>query len=277
MASELREALASERQIRSVAKALTILNILAGNGREMSLAEICRESGQAKGTAHGLLATLKDFGYVEQDSFEGKYRLGVRLFEIGSIVANSWDVRRVAAPYIERLVEEFEETVHLAVLNEDQVLYIDKRESRRSIRIVSQIGIRLPAHCSGVGKALLAHLSPTELNRVIASHGLPSYTKNTITDRHRLQDELEKIRQRGYSVDDEEIMEGLRCVAAPIKDNTGSVCAAISVSGPTARLSGDMFDLAVKLVLDTASEISANLGYQRSGNGELYGSERVPL
>jgi DNA-binding IclR family transcriptional regulator len=264
-------------QVRSVAKALTILDLLARNGREMPLSEICREMGLAKGTIHGLLATLKDFQYVDQDGFEGKYRLGIRLFEVGNIVANSWDVRRVAAPYIEKLVDELEETVHLAVLNEDRVLYIDKRESRRSIRIVSQVGMRLPAHCSGVGKALLANLQPSELGRVVASRGLPSYTKNTITDARRLEEELGRIRQQGYSVDNEEIMEGLRCVAAPIRDHSGGVCAAISVSGPVARLVGDRFAQVVEMVTGTAAEISAGLGFRPSRNGELHGVKGVPV
>lgn len=264
-------------QIRSVAKALSILDLLARNGREMSLSEISGEMGSAKSTVHGLLVTLKDFHYVEQESFGGKYRLGIRLFEMGNIVANSWDVRRIAAPHIERLVDELEETVHLAVLNEDRVLYIDKRESRRSIRIVSQVGMRLPAHCSGVGKALLAYLPPAQLQRLVASQGLPSFTSNTITDLRRLEEELELIRERGYAVDNEEIMEGLRCVAAPIRNNSGVVCAAISVSGPVARLVGDRFARVVEMVMGTAAEISAGLGYRLSRNGEIHGAKGVPV
>ncbi len=251
-------------RIRSVAKALSIMDLLAQNGRAMSLAEICRETGLAKSTAHGLLATLMDYRYVEQDCFEGKYRLGLHLFEIGSVVANSWDVRKVAAPYIEKLVDELEETAHLAVLEHGQVLYIDKRESRRSIRIVSQIGARLPAHCSGVGKVLLAHIPASEVRLVVASHGLPRFTRNTITDVHRLEEELERIRSQGFAVDNEEIMDGLRCVAAPIRDHTGRVCAAISVSSPVARLVGDWFLRVVDMVTATAREISAGLGYREA-------------
>lgn len=245
----------------------------------MSLAEIAKESGLAKSTAHGLLATLKDFRYVEQTAFDGKYRLGIRLFEVGSVVANSWDVRRVAAPHIEGLVEELGETVHLAVLDEDRVLYIDKRESRRSIRIVSQVGLRLHAHCSGVGKVLLAHLPADELRRIVASCGLPRYTKNTITDPARLDEELALVRRRGYAVDNEEIMDGLRCVAAPIRDHTGKVCAAISVSGPVARLAQERFELAVSLVTQTASAISGALGFRAitATNGEPGGAEGVPV
>ena len=264
-------------QIRSVAKALHILDLLARNGREMSLSEIAEEMKSAKSTIHGLLATLKDFHYVQQEAFEGKYWLGIRLFEIGNVVANSWDVRRVAAPHIERVVDELEETAHLAVLDQGMVLYIDKRDSRRSIRIVSQVGARLPAHCSGVGKALLAHIPASELRRIAAAQGLPGFTRNTITDLRCLEEELELIRRRGYAVDNEEIMEGLRCVAAPIRNHSGKVCAAVSVSGPVSRLVGDRFTQVVEMVIRTATEISAGLGYRPSRNSEIHGAERVPV
>src|SRR5690606_34705465 len=141
--------------IRSVAKALMILNLFAQHQREMSLGEIAEELQMAKSTLHGLLATLRDFGYLEQSSENGKYRLGMQLFALGNIVANSWDVKKVAAPFIQSLVDELGETVHLVVFDEGEVLYIDKRESTRSLRIVSQVGTRLPAHCTGVGKVFL--------------------------------------------------------------------------------------------------------------------------
>ncbi|MBC7325270.1 MAG: IclR family transcriptional regulator [Moorella sp. (in: Bacteria)] len=255
-------------QIRSVAKALMILDLLASHQGEMSLGEIARELDLPKSTLHGLLSTMRDFGYLEQSPFDGRYRLGVRLFEIGNIVANNWDVRKVAAPHIQKLVEAMEETVHLVVLDKGEVLYIDKRESRQSLRIVSQVGMRLPAHCTGVGKVLLAYLPPAEVRRIIAARGLTRYTRNTITDPRRLEMELERIRAAGYAVDNEEIMDSLRCVAAPIRDHNGKVCAAVSISGPVARLQGDRFTLAVELVTRTAAEISAGLGFRlTAGSG----------
>ncbi len=249
-------------QIRSVAKALMILDLLAASQREMSLAELAREMDLPKSTLHGLLSTLRDYGYIEQSAFDGRYRLGVRLFEIGNAVANNWDVRRVAAPYIQQLVEELEETVHLVILDKGEVLYIDKRESRQSLRIVSQVGMRLPAHCTGVGKVLLAYLHPGEVKRIIALKGLPRYTRNTITDPHRLEAELEKIRSQGYAIDNEEIMDSLRCVAAPLREYNGKVCAAISVSGPAARMDGERLQLVIDRITRTAAEISARLGYR---------------
>lgn len=256
-------------QIKSVAKALKIIDILAEAKGELSLGEIANKLGLAKSTVHGLLSTLRDFGYVEQSNFTGKYKLGLRLFELGNVVAHGWDVRTVAAPYIQRLVDELGETVHLVVLDKGEVLYIDKRECRHSLRIVSQVGMRLPAHCTGVGKVLLASLSPEEVRRIVATKGLPRFTKNTITDLETLEKELAKVRAQGYAIDNEEIMDSLRCVAAPIRDHTGKVCAAISVSGPVARLEGEKLTLAIKQVTQTAAEISAELGYQAKALSNL--------
>ncbi|MEW8958638.1 HTH-type transcriptional regulator XynR [Moorella humiferrea] len=259
-------------RIRSVAKALTILDLLAAHQGDMSLGEIARALDLPKSTLHGLLATLRDFGYLEQSPFDGRYRLGVRLFEIGNIVANNWDVRKVAAPHIQKLVDELEETVHLVVLDKGEVLYIDKRESRQSLRIVSQVGMRLPAHCTGVGKVLLAYLHPSEVKRIIATKGLARYTRHTITDPRQLEAELAKIREMGYAVDNEEIMDSLRCVAAPIRNHNGKVCAAVSVSGPVARLEGEKFRLAVEQVVRTAAEISAGLGYRPAVGSDISGT-----
>ncbi|MGB9662023.1 MAG: IclR family transcriptional regulator [Moorellaceae bacterium] len=259
-------------QIRSVAKALRIIDVLAEARGELALHEIAGRLGLAKSTVHGLLSTLRDFGYVEQSVFTGKYKLGVRLFELGNIVAHGWDVRTVAAPYIQRLVDELGETVHLVVLDKGEVLYIDKRESRESLRIVSQVGMRLPAHCTGVGKVLLAFLPPSEVKRIIAARGLPRFTKNTITDLKTLEAELARVRAQGYAIDNEEIMDSLRCVAAPIRDHSGKVCAAMSVSGPVARLEGERLNLAIERVTKTAAEISAGLGYRE----ELWARTSTP-
>ncbi len=252
----------SECKIQSVARALTIVDTLAEVRGELALNEIATRLSLAKSTVHGLISTLKDFGYIEQSEFTGKYRLGIRFFEIGHIVAQGWEVRKVAAPYIQKLLEQLFETVHLAVLDKLEVLYIDKRESGESLRIVSQVGMRLPAHCTGVGKVLMAHLSPEQRAELINKKGLPRLTKNTLTDVETLENELTRIRMQGFAVDNEEIMESLRCVAAPIRDQTGMVVSAISISGPVSRLRGERFEKAISRVTETAEEISAGLGYR---------------
>lgn len=242
-------------------KALKIIGILAESGKELALHEIAEKLGIPKSTAHGLISTLYNYNFIEQSSFTGKYKLGLRLFELGNIVANRMDVRTTAAPYIQKLVETIEETVHLTILDKGKVLYIDKRESHQSLRIASQIGMRLPAHCTGVGKVLLAFSPPSEIKKIVATNGLPMFTKNTITDFNKLEKELKRIKIQGYAIDNEEFMEGLRCVAAPLRDHTGKVCAAISISGPVSRLEGEKLELSKKTIIETASEISAKLGY----------------
>lgn len=253
-------------QIRSLAKALTIIDHLTSSQTGMSLAKIARKMDVSKSTVHGLLSTLKDFGYIEQCPLTGNYKLGKRLFEIGSIVASFWDVRTAAGPYLQQLMESISETVHLVILDKGEVLYIDKRESHQSLRIVSQMGMRLPAHCTGVGKVLLAHISSSEVNKVILDNGLKRFTKNTITDREQLERELRLIMEQGYAVDNEEIMDSLRCVAAAVFDHGGKACAAISISGPVARLSGERFELAVNMVVQAARDISLALGHRNNGD-----------
>jgi len=154
------------------------------------------------------------------------------------------------------------ETVHLVVLDRLEVLYIDKRESYRSLRIVSQVGMRLPAHCTGVGKVLLAHLEPEQRAEVINVKGLARFTRNTLTDIKVLENELTRIRAQGYAIDNEEIMDSLRCIAAPIRDQTGKVISAISLSGPVSRLQGEWLENAILRVTETAEEISSGLGYR---------------
>jgi len=264
-------------QIQSVARALAILNALAEERGELALHEIAERLGLPKSTVHGLISTLKNFGYIEQSPFTAKYKLGLRLFEVGSVVALGWDVRTVAAPYIQKLLDEMRETVHLVILDKCEVLYIDKRETSESLRIASQVGMRLPAHCTGVGKVLLAYLTPEERREIIAAKGLPRYTRNTLTDVASLEAELSRVRDQGYSIDNQEIMDSLKCVAAPIRDQSGNVISAISLSGPISRMQGQRFQTAVKLVTKTADEISASLGYRAENQERQKRSEEEAL
>jgi DNA-binding IclR family transcriptional regulator len=257
----------SDSKIQSVARALTIVDSLADARGELALNEIAARLSLPKSTVHGLISTLKDFGYIEQSGFTGKYRLGVRLFEVGHIVAQGWEVRLVAAPYIQELLEEMGETVHLVVLDKLEVLYIDKRESAQSLRIASQVGMRLPAHCTGVGKVLMAHLTLEKRRELIDAKGLPRFTRNTLTDVELLEEELTRVRQQGFAIDNEEIMDSLRCVAAPIRDQAGKVLWAISLSGPVSRLKGERLEKAIRRVTETAARISAGLGYRPKKDG----------
>jgi len=257
-----RKELESANHIQSVVKAINILELLAAKGRELSLSEIARDLEQAKSTVHGILSTLRDYGYVRQSSHTGKYTLGIRLFEIGNKVTAIADVRTVASPYLIKLGNEVGETVQLAILDQGEVLYIDKKESQQSIYIATKIGSRLAPHCSGLGKVLLSELPVQSRRQLISEKGLVRLTKNTITDPDKLEQELARVREQGYAIDNEESMNNLRCVAAPIRDHEGKIIAALSVSGPVFRLTDSRVMELAEVVVDYALQISSALGYR---------------
>jgi len=253
----------NQAHVQSVDRALILLDTLAQGDREMTLTEIAKALSWPKTTVYGLIATLRDRQYVDQSPETGRYRLGVRLFELGSIVAQSWNVRAIAKPAMQNLNDRLGEMIQLATESNGEVLYIEKLDSTHMMRIVSEIGARLPMHCTGLGKVLLAYKKPSEIKWIIAKRGLRMMTAHTITDREMLERELIKIRRQGYAIDDREIMDSLRCVAAPIYDRDGNVEYAISVSGLAGNLHGERLDLVRDELLITADSISYMMGYRK--------------
>lgn len=254
--------------IKSIVKAADVVDFLAASDSPAALSVIAKQLNMAKSTLHGIISTLVDVGYVTQDGETGHYALGLRLFEIGNTVSRKWNERRLSYPYMQKLVERTGETVHLAVLDDGEVLYINKLESSGSIRIVTETGIKLPAHCTGVGKALLSGLKPYELSEFVAKRGLASYTDTTITDAEALRAELELIRSRGYATDDQEYIEGLRCVAVPIFNHKGRVTCALSVAGPVSRMREEALEEIKGHLLTAAREVSRQMDYQGDFAGE---------
>ncbi len=250
------------KAIQSVVRSINILEFLAGNGNLAGLTTISKGIGLSKSTTYGLISTLEQLGYVQQNQKTGEYALGIKLFELGQIVHSSMDVRAIARPYLEELVQEYEETAHLAVLSQGEVIYIDKVDGNRSIRIMSQIGGRNPAYCTGVGKVLLAGLSDDELDKVLQKTVLKQYTPNTITEPNVLREHLCLVREQGYALDVGEIETGLICAAAPVKNHSGDVIAAISLSGPEARISSEIIPEISKKVVETGKSISRQFGWQ---------------
>ncbi|MCL2004470.1 MAG: helix-turn-helix domain-containing protein [Oscillospiraceae bacterium] len=255
--------LPKKSHVQSVARSLMLLELLARENREMPLTDISRAMGWPKSTVHGLINTLKDYHYVEQSPDSGCYKLGVRLFELGNIVARSWDIKAVALPAMQILNGSLGELVQLATEDRGEVLYLEKLDSTHMMRIVSEIGARLPMHCTGLGKVLLAYKTPSEIKWILSKHGMPRMTKRTITDRELLERELIRIRRQGYAVDDREIMDSLRCVAAPIFDRGGNVKYAISISGLANNFHGLHLDKARDEIISTAASISKALGYSQ--------------
>ena len=250
--------------VQSVTRALMLLDLLAQENREMTLTEIAKAMNWPKSTVHGLIATLRDYYYVDQSPSTGCYYLGVRLFELGNIVARSWDIRTLAMSAMQNLNNRLGEMVQLATEDKGEVLYLEKLDSTHMMRIVSEIGVRLPMHCSGLGKVLLAHKKPAEIKWILSTHELRPMTSRTITDRETLERELIKVRRQGYAVDDGEIMESLRCVAAPIYDRDGNVKYAISISGLANSLQGERLEMVRIELIRAADSISYAMGYRGS-------------
>jgi len=250
--------------VRSVERALSILRLFISGAAQVSVAHISREIHLPQSTTFRLLATLCGAGLLEHDPRTGKYSLGVACLELGNAFLRDQDLRQRALPHLQTLRDETGETVHLALFDGRDVVYLEKLAGLHAIGLMSsRVGGRSPAHCTGVGKALLAYLPPEDIDRLLADHPLESYTPRTITDPQALQSELARVREKGYALDTEEHEPGVMCVAAPILDHNG-VAAAISVSGPVGRIQTGISseDLLAK-VLQTASAISVQLGGAR--------------
>lgn len=244
--------------IQSVDRAIDIIEFMSHGKKEYGVSEIAKELNLHKSTAFGLISTLENRGLVSQNPENSKYRLGLRLFELGKSVYEGMDLKDIAQPFLKHLVEKFNETVHLVVCDKGEVVYIDKIESLRTIRIISKVGARLPMYCTGVGKAMLAFMSEEYIKKYLEEKELKPYTANTITDAQKLKSELEIIKKRGYALDLEEIEEGLKCIAVPIIDKNGKVFAAISVSGASARINDEIINRIVPEIKNVAINI-ANL------------------
>jgi|Deesub1362A_J573_1020465.scaffolds.fasta_scaffold00055_108 DNA-binding IclR family transcriptional regulator len=250
--------------VQALERASAILDALEQAPQGMSVKELSRKLDLPKGTTHRLLNSLAYLGFVRQDTESRNYFLGFRLVELGHRLLAQLDVRNEARPLLVELAESTGETVHLVVMDRNEVVYVDKVESDHRIetlRMASRIGLRNPAHSSAVGKVLLAHMQESRLHALIQETGLPARTSRTITDPRKLKEQLRLIRLQGYAVDDEENERGIRCVAAPIYDNGGKAVAAISISGPAIRMTLTRIEKDLKCrVMEKAKLISRKLG-----------------
>lgn len=247
--------------VQSVVNALDILDYLSSCKGEAGVTELANSLGIHKSTASRLLATLFARGYVGRNRQSGRYSLGMHIVELSRARLDQIDLRQIAKPYLEQLVASTGETAHLAILDRGQVVYIDKADTPQTLGMRSSIGYRIAAHCTALGKALLAELPREKLDEVFSRDELVRFTPNTITDPETLKLHLAYVRERGYAIDDEEHEDGIRCVAAAIRDHAGRVVAAISVSGPTLRVTRERAESIGKLVKDVASQLSAASGY----------------
>jgi DNA-binding IclR family transcriptional regulator len=252
----------SQYRVQVLERSLGILELLSSNGPELSLIELSEQLRLHKSTTHRLLGVLEQYRFVEKSSSSGKYRLGLKLFELGSKAIADLNWRERARRHLQRLAFDTGETAHLCILDDGEVLYLEKVEAPRTVRVPSIVGRRYPAHCGGAGKALLAFQPEEEIDELVKRRGLKSYTRNTFTTPAQLKEGLRLVRERGYAVDNEEFEEGLECIGAPIKDYSGKVIAAISIAGPTFRMTEEKIAVLARSVIEAAQELSADLGYQ---------------
>lgn len=247
--------------IQSVDRALQIIDFFTGPQSELGITEISELIGLGKSTVYGLVNTLLKAGYLEQNPENKRYRLGIRLFELGSIVQSRIDVREIARPYLEKLSMDFNMTVHMGIYRDWEMVYIDKVDSPNTRIVYSQVGKRAPMYCTGIGKAVLAGMSPADIQYILKTQPLEALTEHTLTEPDSILDELEKVRKQGYAVDNEEVELGLRCVAVPVYDYHKKPVAAVSISSAAAYLNDDKIIDAAKALQETAKEISKKMGY----------------
>jgi len=247
--------------IHSIDRALQVLELFSLEKPEWGVTEISKALNIYKSNVHNVLTTLAERGFVIKDSETDRYKLGIKFFELGSIVIKNMDLRKIAHPYIEELSKEFNETVHLGVLDKGRIVSIEREESGQSLSPRIFIGKRTPLHCTAVGKAIMAYLSEDEIDLIIKEKGLERFTENTVTTKKDLKNEFKKIREQGYAVDNMEHEEGVRCVAGPIRDYTGKVIASMSISGPAFRINEDNIPVISKKVKEYCDCISEEMGY----------------
>jgi IclR family KDG regulon transcriptional repressor len=256
----------SREQLSSVSTAIRLLKVFSEDEVDIGISALAKRLGIAKSTAHRLATTLVSEGLLEQDRDNGKYRLGVGLFRLGALVRRRMEVSNEARPYLYALRETINESVHLAILDGTEVMYVYHLESTHALRARSDLGVRKPAHNTAEGQAILAFQPQDVIDRVIAG-GLTAQTPKTVTSPERFLKALALVRQRGCAIEDEESEIGMVCIAAPIRDDSGAVVAAVGIAGPVARLSKKAVTGVIPHVIATADQVSARLGYRARAAG----------
>jgi IclR family KDG regulon transcriptional repressor len=252
---------ARDSRLSSVATAVRLLKAFSEEQVEIGISELARRLGVAKSTVHRLAVTLVADGMLEQNPDTGKYRLGIALFRLGSLVRRRMILSNEARPLLRELREKVNETVHLAVLDGNEIMYVYNLESTQAIRMRSDVGVRKPACCTAEGQAILA-FQPAEVIERVLRDGLVARTPQTVTDSGMFMKVLEGIRQRGCAIEDEESEIGMRCIAAPLRNDAGEVVAAVGLAGPVTRFSKKALASFIPHVVETAAAISARLGHR---------------
>jgi IclR family transcriptional regulator, KDG regulon repressor len=250
-------------KVQVLDRAVNILEFIGSQSSgEAGLPELSAAMKLHKTTTHRIAHVLESHGLLRRGLDSNRYRLGLHLYDLGCQALDHVNIRDEARPLMTRIAYEVGETVHLALLDRAEVLYIERVEAQRSLTMGSKLGARNPVYCTALGKAILACTPEAEVDRILSASRLEARTRNTITNVLALKRELERIRDRGYSIDDEEIEEGIRCIAAPIVNVAGRAVAAMSVSGPSSRITPDRYQIVGRTMMKAAEELSSQLGHR---------------
>jgi DNA-binding IclR family transcriptional regulator len=248
-------------KVQSVDRTLDVMEALASRRGATGISEVASIVGLHVSTVHRLLATLVDRGYVRQDPDTSKYHLGSRVFTLASAADLHLDLRLVARPYLERMMRASGETANLVTSSDTEVVYLDQVASMHLVKMSAAPGSRAPMYCTGTGKAMLAFKHPRTIETVLNSP-MKRYTAHTLVTRAGVERELALIREQGYSIDNEEMEEGVRCIAVPVYDRRHECIGAMSVSGPTTRMSTERVAKLAPTMLGIADELSRQLGFE---------------
>ncbi len=251
------------QSVPALEKAFSILKMLADSRSGLSLQEIVRRSGLPKSSVHCILVTLQRQEYLYRNESTGRYMFGLKLFSLANTALSSLQLREQAVPHLYALMQQTRLTVHMAILEQNEAVLVAKVDAPGPFRLATWIGKRMELHCTGLGKALIAHLPEHRLTELLKEHGLPRHNENTLASVKRLREDLAKIAKCGYAIDDEEDEIGLRCIGVPIFDQTSSVIAAISIAGTTNQIDADNVDDLAQRAKSTAAVISRTLGHRQ--------------
>jgi DNA-binding IclR family transcriptional regulator len=249
--------------VPSVERALTVLELLTQSRKGFSISEVSRKLSLPKSSVHLILTTLERRGYLQKHSHTGKYHFGLKLVSLSRTAIESLELREEARPFLETLMRKTGLTVHMAVLERNEAVIIEKIQPLSLIQLATWIGRRMDVNCTGAGKALIAYLPPDEFDLEIKSKGLAKHNHKTIVSLNKLRQELSRIREQGYAFDDEEDEIGLRCIGAPVFDNSEKVVASISVSGTTVQITMERVPALARTVKRIAASISSQIGYTK--------------
>jgi DNA-binding IclR family transcriptional regulator len=257
--------------INSLSRGLQILHLLAEENRPLGVTDIAERLAVDPSTSYRLLATLEKHKFIRQEPSK-KYTLGFGAVKIASALLRQIDVAAIAPPYLRELMLSSGESAHVAVADGNRATFVAQASAAGMLRVDTPLGSHEPLYCSAVGKALLAEADPLRVRTLIGSAPLTRYSPNTITNLEMLMTELQRTRDRGYAFDDEELHPGVRCIAAAVRDHSGTIVAAVGISAPASRLTRERTPALVVAVQQAAVDLSAELGCTEPNDGEVAAS-----